>query len=115
MKTDRYISTNLDDFRFGFWDGEIDKFVPVTDATPEALEKFGVNEAFLSALLMTIDYMAEQARIDLVQGWQRMDVLEKRLERVESRLDARIVIVHEQERRPAGRPRKTAENGETQP
>ena len=106
MKTSQFITTNMDDFKFGFWDEIEDKFVPITQATPEILEKFGINEAFLEALLMTIEYMADQTRVDLVMNWRRIDEIEKRLERIESRLDARIVIVHEQERRPAGRPRK---------
>jgi hypothetical protein len=81
----RRIETNLEQFQFGFFDGE--EFIPIT---PENVEKMAgtslaTPSALVSCLLDAFIYLQDCARDDLSDIWVRMDDLSSRIDELEGK------------------------------
>lgn len=68
----------MDKLDFGYWDDESETFISL-DADHEAVQKyFGLDDRFMSALIMFIAYMKDLIGGDFEDIWDRLEDVEKK-------------------------------------
>jgi len=82
MKTQRKVTANVDQLQFGYWDMEIEEFVPIdaqyVDQVQKAITELGCTEGLLDALAMFAANIVEMIGDDLRDIWARLDNIEKK-------------------------------------
>lgn len=86
MKTEIYVTmtTQTQETIFGYWDTETEDFVPIeAEASEEELAEFAewlkTSPRLLEAIVMTIDNFKTNVSGDLLDIWERLDRLEKKV------------------------------------
>ena len=85
MKTETTIKSNIDDLSLHYYEEEedIDLSIPFKIPEPEAAKKLECSETLIDTLCALVTSIRELLGSDLKDIWERLDKLERRIERLE--------------------------------